>query len=225
MKTNLLGRARRSITKKGLRGSFQTLLSVIDDFRFDLAFGTDTSGWIDVENLDIAQEAMEHSAAYAPSRARHVRKLLEALRLPPGRVLVDLGCGKGKVLLLAADYEFKRIVGVEISARLCQIARNNLMLYEHKVRRPLHVEIIQSDASQYAVREDEDVFFLYNPFDYSIMEVVLGNIVRSLAARPRRIWLIMSASKYGELPPTNFPFQQSMDLVYGGHRFVVYVTK
>ena len=43
-----------------------------------------------------------------------------------GDVFVDFGCGKGRVLFLAARYRFARIIGVELSERMAEQARRNL---------------------------------------------------------------------------------------------------
>ena len=56
-------------------------------------------------------------------RLRPFRRLMRTLSLPPGSGFVDFGCGKGRVLLLAAGFGFARITGVEFAKELCDIAK------------------------------------------------------------------------------------------------------
>ncbi len=134
---NLFARSARSLQEKGWRRSWQSVTSVIGDYFFDLIYGTDTAGWVTVDALDITDEDKKHSVRYQPTRVRHVRKLLSELSLPPGRVFVDFGCGKGRVLMVASCYPFQRIVGVEISGRLCDVARRNVLIYQKRAHRQL----------------------------------------------------------------------------------------
>jgi SAM-dependent methyltransferase len=41
---------------------------------------------------------------------------------------VDIGCGKGRALFIAAEFPFRRIVGAELAVELAQIARANVAL-------------------------------------------------------------------------------------------------
>jgi SAM-dependent methyltransferase len=109
---------------------------------------------------------------------------------PEGFTFVDIGCGKGKVLLSAIVLPFKRVVGVEYSAYLTRIAEQNIASARLLRRRCSCVEIICSDAAQYPVPDEPAIFFFNNPFAYEIMELVLDNIVSSYLRLPRQIYLI-----------------------------------
>ena len=54
------------------------------------------------------------------------------------------------------------------------------------------VEVLNEDATQYRFRDDETVFFLFNPFDDAVMGRVLDNLYESLRRRNRQVWVIYS---------------------------------
>jgi SAM-dependent methyltransferase len=117
---------------------------------------------------------------------------MEHLRLPEGQVFVDFGCGKGRVLLAAAAYPFRRIVGIEFSPELCTICRRNISSFRQRYRSHIEIDVIQSDATKYNIGHDESVFFFFNPFECGLMKEVLHNIQSSAEISPRKIWIIVN---------------------------------
>ena len=72
-------------------------------------------------------------------------------------LFVDLGCGKGRGLLLAKELGFGKIVGVEFSPSLAKIARRNVTRYKQ-------ISVVQGDASKYIFPPEPIVIYMYNPF-------------------------------------------------------------
>src|SRR5437763_817462 len=65
--------------------------------------------------------------AYSGLEYSHLRDAFRDIPLPPGQVVfVDYGAGKGRALAAAATRPYRKVVGVEISARLAEDARGNL---------------------------------------------------------------------------------------------------
>jgi len=179
---------------------------------------------IEVEDLKISENDKKHSVRYQPTRLRHFRNLMKKLNLPEDSVFVDMGSGKGRVLLMAAQFNFKQVRGIEISGDLCAISRNNVLKFEKRVKRSLPVEIIESDVVQYSVKDNENVFYLFKPFDSYIMRKVLENIKSSLLRNPRKVWLIFNNFQYHELFDGEQLFQRTLVYAYGGTEFIVYET-
>ncbi|MCA9217507.1 MAG: hypothetical protein KDB27_30775 [Planctomycetales bacterium] len=69
-----------------------------------------------VQDLDIRLEDKQHAEKYKATRARYFRKLMKRVHLPRDGVFVDVGCGKGRILLLAVEHGLNRVVGIEIFA-------------------------------------------------------------------------------------------------------------
>ncbi len=106
---------------------------------------------------------------------------------------IDLGSGKGRTLLMASDYPFRRIIGVELLPSLHKIAQENLRLYKSKTQKCFALESICGDATDFPLPADPLVIFLFNPFPESGMRRVVANFwSRSLCARTpgRCTWCI-----------------------------------
>src|SRR6204780_4588149 len=77
-------------------------------------------------------------------------------------VFVDLGSGKGRTLLLASDYPFRRIVGVELLPTLNQIAQENLQKYRSESQKCFALESFCGDATAFAFPAEPMVLYLFN---------------------------------------------------------------
>ncbi len=102
---------------------------------------------------------------------------------------VDLGCGKGRALLLASEYPFCRILGVELLPELCAIARRNVAKCSGEPQRRRTIEIICCDAREFALPNEPLVVFLFDPFPPVILRQVLAKIEQSLQQTPRPLWV------------------------------------
>ncbi len=103
---------------------------------------------------------------------------------------LDLGSGKGRTLLMASDYPFQRIVGVELLPALNRIAVENLALYEAQSQKCFALESICADGSTFPLPDDPLVIYLFNPFSESVLSKALENISQSLFNNPRPVYLL-----------------------------------
>jgi len=103
---------------------------------------------------------------------------------------VDLGCGKGRTLLMASDYPFRRIIGVELLPALHRIAQENLRLFKSASQKCFALEAICGDANAYLFPEGPLVIYLFNPFPESGMRQVAANLAQSLRALPRPVYVL-----------------------------------
>lgn len=111
---------------------------------------------------------------------------LRPVRLRAEDVVFDIGCGAGRLLFVAALSGVKRCVGIELSKRLCDLARQNAS----RLRLPhAPIEIRQADASQEDYSQGT-VFLMCNPFGASTLKTVLDQIRNSLKTNPREIRMI-----------------------------------
>jgi SAM-dependent methyltransferase len=161
------------------------------------------------------------ASPYFPTRGRAFKRLLAHLHAPAGSTFVDLGCGKGKVLLLASRSRFSRVVGVEFSATLCNIARRNVQRYSHRVSTTPQIDIVCCDAAQYVFRPDENVFFMFHPFGATVMERVIDNLQRSLSETPRPVWIIYTLPVLRDMLERRLGLHEDRTCTYGGFDFVI----
>lgn len=194
---SLVARFVSSIQRRGVAstlaaawGSAVLYLKECGDRYFDLVNGTETSRVVEAVDLVVTSVHKEHGFRYHATGARPFRRLMRTLCIPPGEVFLDIGSGKGRVLILALDFGFKKLVGVDYAAELCEIARQNLSAVRRRGGFTTPVEIHCCDAAEYDFNDDETVIYMYNPFDAVVLAKVMGRLCASLQRAPRKIWLI-----------------------------------
>ncbi len=91
---------------------------------------------------------------------------------------------------MASDYPFRRIVGVELLPALNRIAEENLARYRAESQKCFALESVCADGSTFPLPGGPLVIYLFNPFSESILRRALENIVRTLRAEPRPIYVL-----------------------------------
>jgi SAM-dependent methyltransferase len=160
---------------------------------FDLEFGVRTSGLIAGRHLSAGQRHDRHATAYyavAPSVFRGM--IVRWRRCKPiapidAFTFIDLGAGMGRALLLAAEYPFRAVVGVEFHPTLARIGQRNLAVWRATGRARAPMSVICRDAAEYELPAGPCVAFLFNPFGGPVLRRVLRNWSRSLAGRPGQL--------------------------------------
>ncbi len=154
-------------------------------------------GWIPAGWFTTCLSGHQHDAynngyfAVAPSVFHSVMQALrDRLGLDYRRFsFMDVGSGKGRALLLALDYPFREIIGVELSPELDRIARANIARYTGR-RNRAPVSSIQGDAAELKWPPVPLIIYLWNSFTGPVMERVFGNLEASLAQVPRELYLV-----------------------------------
>ena len=160
-----------------------------DDHSFDREYGTETSGSREPSELGIADPALREKAIlYLPSPAGVTRWMLRNAGIDHARYsFVDLGCGKGRVLLVASEFPFARIVGVDISAELCAVARRNAESFQPSTRRCHDIQVENVDATTFVFPAGDLLIHLYHPFSPELTYRILDRLGSSLREQPRRV--------------------------------------
>ena len=86
-----------------------------------------SSGMREIGTLDVVSSAAaRYAVRYDPSNPEVVRGLISKLQIDYSRFsFIDFGSGKGRVLLVAAGFPFKEVIGVEFSRELHEVALKN----------------------------------------------------------------------------------------------------
>ena len=159
--------------------------------RFDARHGVRTCGLVAFAELDMTGVNTEQSQDYEAIDPKLFRRALGSLDIRHEEfVFVDFGSGMGRALLLASEFPFRAVVGVEFAPELHAIAEENIRRYKSPARRCAAVKSVCVDAVNYAIPEGPVVLFFYNPFKGELLARVLGNIFRSLEESPREVRLI-----------------------------------
>ena len=105
-------------------------------------------------------------------------------------VFCDLGSGKGRTLMMAADYPFRGIVGVELLPALHVIAEENIRAYKNDRQNCFALEAVCADATTFALPEAPLLLYLFNPFPEAGMMRVIANLEQSLKDHPRPVYVL-----------------------------------
>jgi CelD/BcsL family acetyltransferase involved in cellulose biosynthesis len=158
---------------------------------FDWRNRVDTDVRIAVAELHIDSRLARHAVHY---EATSIPKFERAMRLlrhrADGFTFVDLGSGKGRVLMLAALRPFRRVIGVEISQRLHEAAVGNVAAFSARYRGTAPIECLCADASKYELPEGDLAVFLYNPFDAALLAQARDRMLAACARSARKLCVI-----------------------------------
>ncbi|MCK0108690.1 methyltransferase domain-containing protein [Flavobacteriaceae bacterium S0825] len=188
--SNLLKRIYAKLNDNSLKDASFDFVTFLYDYYFDFIYGIDTVSWFSIAELAKENKVAEHAVLYQATKVLPLKTLFKKLNLKEDQVFIDIGSGKGRVLLLASELGFKEVRGIEFSSTLCSISEKNIKKYKKKVNTKSNFEIINLDASQYQYKDNETVFFMYNPFDEFILEKVLKNITVSIENNKREVLII-----------------------------------
>lgn len=188
------GKLTRLFREHGLIGGIGTLVNYAKDHFADRRFGVKTNRSYFLRDHGVEDE---NYADYGPINYAALRAAIRALprELNAEDVFIDFGAGKGRVLLEAATHPLKRVIGVEFMAALVADAEVNLEIARAHAGKRLRcdsIEILEADATRYAIPADANVLHFFNPFRGPILELVTDNLVRSLREHPREVFVLFA---------------------------------
>ena len=154
---------------------------------FDAAHGTDTAEVLfGLELGAFFNRSREAVFPYIPTYAETVRRPISLLPIDHSRfTFVDLGCGKGKPLLVASRFPFKKLVGVDLSRVVLDVAENNLAVCRDWCGPRSRFDLRCEDVESFVFPDGPLVIYLFNPFPQSVLSVVVKRLEASLSASPR----------------------------------------
>ncbi len=146
----------------------------LNNISWEYRLGISTRGVVPVPHSD--------SHHYATMNYVTIWSVLDHLELQSSDVVIDIGCGKGRVLCCAARYPVARVIGVDLSEEFCKAARENAQRMRGR-RAPIMVQASMADELDYS---DATVLFLFDPFGAQTVAELLDKVRRD-ARRPLRI--------------------------------------
>jgi len=149
---------------------------------------------------------------YQPIEPEIFREIFRQLEIEFERfTFVDIGSGKGRALLLAAEYRFRRIVGIELLPELHEIATGNVA---HDGR----IELICGDAAGFAFPRDPLIVYFFNPLPETGLREVLRNLEVSVRELPRLVYVIYINPVYEQTAFGSSGFEK----IGGTHQYSVF---
>jgi predicted RNA methylase len=143
-----------------------------------------------LQHQKINSENLKHASIYQGTNYYLIEEAFGFLKTENANFhLVDFGCGKGRIMVVAAYYGFKKISGVDFSQTLCDEAERNI----EKIKPDfpsVDFTVFCGDAVDYKIENDTNVFFFFNPFNEVVMLHVVKNVLSSLKKNPRKIYIV-----------------------------------
>jgi len=182
------------VRDRGLRETIRSIRLVRSARRrerreaFDERFGTDTSRTFQWSDLEATGPDVPPLWRYFPVMRADFDPVMNALDIRfEDFVFVDLGSGKGRALLFASDWPFRRIVGVEISPVLHAVAEHNVEVYASPTQRCDRFELVCCDAGAWRPPDESLLIYVFQPFPEDVFDRVMHNLEESLARAPRPV--------------------------------------
>lgn len=183
-------RRARYVVRVFLRKRIANPIVNLDTRMFDNRWGVRTAGRVPMREYELSPDAVEHGTGFESMISKHFRDVIRSIEVSDDSVLLDVGCGKGKVLLLGAEHDFKRIVGIDVVPSLCEEARKNVELARSKGKggnAEIYVTCINALDYDFT---DEDVVVINNPFDIVYMEKFVERLSSHSKSIGRVVWLL-----------------------------------
>lgn len=141
----------------------------------------------------------KHFSLYEPVNYYTATWLFDQLEAADVRsALLDVGCGRGRVLAVGATYGFREMIGIDFSQRLCEEA-TAVMGGVKETYPGLSVTITCTDARDYDIPDTVGVIFLFNPFDDLVMESFVDKVFESLYRRERPMKILYANPQFKQL--------------------------
>lgn len=154
------------------------------NLKFDAAHGTDTAAEVHLTAVGVsADEASRGNAVYRSLWEDQFHAAMTAMArqtsVPFEKfTFVDIGSGKGKLLLLASLYRFRRIVGIEYAPGLHAVATRNIVRFKHEAQQCSDLQSNLGDALTFTLPTGPVIALIFNAFDPATTKRVLDNLVR-----------------------------------------------
>jgi len=207
----MIPRIKKSLRERGLVTSlFRSFLLPVHLFRehraakslrpdscvseFDRKYGVDTEGrfdgWTYLSDLDIPSSNWIDGNDYAAIEPIRFKRVLAGFDIAfEDYTFVDFGSGKGRALLPASEFPFKRTLGLEFSPELHRAAEENIRRYSSATQKCRDIQSLNVDFADYALPPEASVLFFFHPCRTRVLSGVVAGIGRSLLSHPRPLYI------------------------------------
>ena len=168
---------------------------IVQEIKGEKKYGITTTGADELKSLEKNGIEIDHATIYMPVNYGILEDIFQQLKIKESSHFLDIGCGKGRAICVAANKGFAKVSGIDFSKEFCFAAEKNLNITKQKFPQ-LQFKIINNDAFYFEIPNDVDFIFMFNPFDEIIMDAVAENILESFELAPRTITLIYANPLY-----------------------------
>ena len=122
---------------------------------------------------------------YEPTPYGVLERLANSGLIRKKDVVLDYGCGKGRVDFFLSYQTKAKTIGVEYDERIYQMAIENQKTAVSRAR----TEFVLARAEEYEVPAEVNRYYFFNPFSVELLRKVMARIVESYYENPREMYL------------------------------------
>jgi SAM-dependent methyltransferase len=162
--------------------------------RFDRRLGIETNEKVSRQGLTgMSTELREHAGEYAPTKPALFRRMVRKSAIDPNCfTFIDLGCGKGRIMIAAAEYPFREIIGVEADIALYRVAKQNVNGWREG-RSDRRLKVVHNDARTFKWPKGNLFVFMYSPFSGRVFQQVAERLAAAAGEPGRAVVIAYSA--------------------------------
>lgn|SRR5690242_13208500 len=223
---------RRERTKRGALGATANLATIFWQFLLDSTpesrrrrYGDMEYDWelrVDTTSATVGWRERLLGLLHSPYQATDpalFEEMIARLPIDLSRFdFIDVGSGKGRVPLMAAQYPFRRIIGIELLPELHRTAVKNVEKLRALNDLGRNIELLQMDANEFDFPLHPTVVYLFNPLPEESLEKFFIRLSASLEQKPREVWIIYHNPILERVLAANKPFVR----IDGTDQYVLY---
>lgn len=178
---------------------------------FDLEHNIETSQRVHASNLRVDSRNWMDGTNYDPTPVKLIRETIAALPINTAEfTFIDFGSGKGRVLFVASEFPFARIIGVEYGPELHEAACRNLQSFRSETQKCRRIEAVCQDMTVFPFPEGPLVLYFYNPAFAPIMRTMSARIT----ALSQECWVVYANPRYEVFESLNKVGQTNTYAIY-----------
>jgi hypothetical protein len=203
-----IGKFLAVLREQGFAGSIARVFHVLTwrfhafvDGSFDRRFNVKTNSQVFSWHLNMHSEGDDigtEEPMYLPTSMMAFRSIMALFddKDLSEFTFIDYGSGKGRTLFLAAEYPFKKVVGIEFAQELHELTEQNIRSYQNSKQRCFDLESQMADATLAELPAGPCFIYFFNPFEEDAMRKVAVRIAESCRASPRKMYLVYYKPKH-----------------------------
>ena len=175
------------------------LFTLRQEWRGEKKYKINTTAFSDLSRFKITGNQLAHATEYMPVNYFTIEHLFTHLPKQARQgSLLDIGCGKGRAMCVAASYGFQKVIGIDFAKEMIDAAEKNLALTK-RIYPSLEYQLTWADISSLEIGKDVQTIFLFNPFDEILLKSVVQKIDASLKIHPRKLYVLYASPRHEDV--------------------------
>lgn len=175
------------------------LFTLKEELKGERKYRINSTSYSKLSRYQLTGNQLAHATEYMPVNYFTLEQLFHHLPHDARKgIFLDIGCGKGRAMCVAAAAGFKQVAGIDFAKQLIDAAEINL--HQTKELHPsLEYNLFWKDVEGLEIEQQVRTIFLFNPFDERLMQTVIQKINESLRLSPRTIYIMYASPRHEDL--------------------------